>query len=203
MTTTPANDELFYLRHNGHLDASTVVVAHPPFNLISDNNSEFARLRVDVAQTGFYAGNEYRTFYRFNIPSNNVRVIKVIVPIDTILFGLEVSVMSGELDVSTRVGGTEGGSFSTSLPTIRRNTMSTTPVINSQLIITTGGTLTGGTEIDALRVKAASATAQAQSVGASVSDERGIGAGTYYFVLTAGSPDAAIGVIKTRWEERV
>jgi len=202
MSIVSANDEVIYTRHNGHTDASTVVVAHPPLKLMTNDNGEFARLRVDVAQTGFFAGNEYRTFYRFNIASGSVRVIKVVVPIDIILLGLEVSILSGELDVSTKFGGTEGGVFNTSLPNISRNTMSTAPVIASQLVITTGGTHTGGTEIDALIVKAATATAQAQSVGASMSDERGIGAGTYYFVLTAAAPDSAVGVIKTRWEER-
>lgn len=64
MTITPENDDLRYTRYNGHTDATKMVVAHPPLVLMTDGNGPNARLRVDVGQTGFFAGREFRTFRR-------------------------------------------------------------------------------------------------------------------------------------------
>ena len=52
------------------------------------------------------------------------------------------------------------------------------------------------------RARTANANAHASSVGGGISDERGIAAGTYYFVMTNLGSGAASGVFSARWEER-
>ena len=72
-----------------------------------------------------------------------------------------------------------------------------------QTLLTAGGTHTGGTELDVIRLKAANVTAQSQSVGNSPQDERGVAANTYYFrLLNSSGTDAVLGTFKARFEER-
>lgn len=199
---TQENDDLRYTRWNGHTDATEMVVAHPPLVLMTDNNGPNARLRVDVGQTGFFAGREFRTFRRLSIGAGSTLVVRAVVPVNVILFGLRIELVDGWVDLETRTGGTAGGTWSETLPIFRRNNMSTAPVVASQVVLTAGGTHTGGTVLDVLASRASGATAQAASVGNGLSDERGIAAGTYYFALNNPGSGTATGVFRAHWEER-
>lgn len=177
-----------------------------PYKLLTDKDQANARLRVDVAQTGFFAGREFRSYLRLNIAASGVLVLRAVSPIDFILFILRAAISSGELDVSSRIGGTPGGTFTT-VPAFRTNSMSSIPQppYTQQVILSSGGTLnlTGSTEISAFQVKANANTNQASSVGSVEQDERGIAAGTYYVVLTnLSATDAVHGIFDLRWEER-
>lgn len=183
------------------------VVGHPPFDLLTDGgDGPNRRLRVDVGQTGFFAGREFRTFKELNIAASGSYVIKAVVPVDIILFGIHAAIEAGHLRVATVLGGSEGGSFSETLPIFGRNNMSErpTPFYAPLVILSAGGTHTGGVEIDVLRLKANSNTNQASTVGAEGGDERGVGANTYYLRLTnLSGTDAIAGVFSARWEERL
>lgn len=170
----------------------------PAENLLTDGGTgPNRRLRVDVGQTGFFAGREFRTYLEFNA---NI-VIRVAVPINTILSGLSLNVIEGEVRLETVVGGTPGGTFSSVLPIFSRNTMSEVPVpYTPQVVLESGGTHTGGTVLDVFIVKSAGNSNFASSVGSDLSDERGIGVGTYYFRLTVTGTTR--GILKARWEER-
>lgn len=170
-----------------------------PLDLFTDGGTGVnRRLRVDVGQTGFFAGHEFRLFYEFTAS----HVIKIVVPLNVILFGLDISLIEGQTRTETVIGGVEGGSFATPITSRPRNTMTTIPQppYVSQLVFSTGGTLTGGTTIDVLVAKAASNSNFASSVGESAGDERGVAAGTYYFRTTVTGTTTAI--LKLRWEER-
>lgn len=189
------------------IDGNTGFVNTFPQDLMTDGGTgPSRRLRVDVGQTGFFAGREFRTFRELNIAASTTFVIKAVVPIDVILFGLKVSIESGQLRLATVVGGTPGGSFSETLPIFGRNNMSErpTPFYTPQVALTAGGTHTGGTEIDILRLKANANTNQASTVGAEGGDERGVAASTYHFRLqNLSGSDAVVGVFSARWEERL
>jgi len=202
MAITPENDEFRYTRHNGHTDATGVVVAYPPLVLMTDSNGPNARLRVDVGQTGFFAGREYRTFRRLDIASGQSLVIRAVTTRDVVLFGLSIDLIGGQIDMETRIGGTAGGTFSETMPVINRNLMTISPNVASTTVLTAGGTHTGGTVIDVLMAKTGGNSNFAGNVGVATSDERGIAPGTYYFVIAASGGDAAVGVMHARWEER-
>lgn len=182
------------------------VLAHPPVDLLTDGgDGPNRRVRVDVGQTGFFAGREFRTFRELNIAASTTLVIKAVVPINVILFGLKASIESGQLRLATVAGGTPGGSFSETLPIFGRNNMSERPepFYVPQVVLTAGGTHTDGTEIDVLRLKANANTNQASTVGAEGGDERGVAAATYHFRLqNLSATDAVVGVFSARWEER-
>ena len=162
------------------------------------------RLRVDVGQTGFFAGREARTFREIDLATGTTLVIKAVVPINIILFGLSLFLTNGSVKVETMVGGTEGGTFSETLPIFPRNTMSErpSPFYTPVVTLTAGGTHTGGTVLDVLLAQTTNVGSQSASVGVETGDERGVGAGTYYFRLTASGSGNSIGVFKARWEER-
>lgn len=181
------------------------VIAHPPFDLMTDGgDGPNRRLRVDVGQTSFFGGREFRTFREFNIAAGQTLVVKVVVPINAILFEQSMELDSGSLRITNATGGTPGGSFSETLPVIGKNNMTErpTPLYTSQIVFTAGGTHTGGFIFDIHRAVAASATAQQSTVGRTVGDERGIGAATYYVRYENIGSGAATGTFWFIWEER-
>lgn len=170
--------------------------------LITDGRGDNQRLRVDVAQTGFFDGREFRTFKEWDTATTATYVIKAVVPIDIILFELGVNLDDGEIRIETFAGGGEGGVFGETLPIFPTNTMSEKPqppYVN-QVLLTAGGTHDlGGVSLDVLRGKTDLNTNRSSSVGLDTGAERGVGPGTYYFVMTLTS---AVGTFKARWEER-
>lgn len=172
-----------------------------PHDLYTSTKEGFRRLRVDIAQTSFFEGREFRTFKEWTTATTQTYVIKAIVPLNIVLFSLTSSIEAGTIRIETVVGGTEGGTFSEVLPIFAANTMSTrpSPFYTNQTVLSAGGSLTGGTVIDVLRIKSADNSNFAGSVGVGATDERGVGANTYYFRITL---TGAIGTFKARWEER-
>lgn len=170
----------------------------------------YRRLRVDVSQTGFTEGREFRTFKELSIGSGNTLVMRITVPVNTILQNVVLSLDAGSIRLRTVVGGTPTGTFSESLPIIAKNTMTggippapILPLYVSQNSIASGATaLTGGVDIDIIRIVVANASGQAQSVGAAVDDSRGVGPGTYYWVFNNFGSGTATGVFSSFWEER-
>lgn len=161
------------------------------------------RLRVDTGEPSFFDGRQFRTFKEFSLAGADTLVVKAVVPPNVILYGLDLILVSGELKLTTAAGGTEGGTFSETLPIFPRNTMTErpTPLYTPLVVLTAGGTHTGGTALDLLWAKTADNSNFASSVGLNPGDERGIGPGTYYFRLNAIV--ASTGVFKARWEERL
>jgi hypothetical protein len=156
-------------------------------NMTSEPYSGFERVRVDPAQTGFFEGRMFRTFKELNVAASGAYVVQAVVPLNIILFGLEVSLDSGFLRLETVVGGTPSGVFAETLPVFGLNNMSAgrnrrakqeTVTYLAQVALTAGGTHTGGTVLDVVRVKSNQVGAHAASVGSMESSERGVGANT-------------------------
>lgn len=195
-------DALRYHDVLGNSRAAPVVVSIPPQALLTDDLDGRPRMRVDVGQTGFFDGREFRTFRRLSLSSGATLVVKAVVPVNTILFGMSLDVVEGWADIETVTGGTEGGSFPETLPIFNRNSMTTAPSYAPQVVLTAGGTHTGGTVLDAISARSSGATAQAASVGVSTADERGIAPGTYYFRVANPGNGSVTGIWHARWEER-
>lgn len=175
---------------------------------ITSEKEGFARLRVDEAQTSFFEGREGRCFHELSILSGATYVIKAVVPVDTILFDLEVAIGTGALTIKTYRGGTEGGIFSTAVSVLPKNAMISaknrySPNYTLQTTLSAGGTYSNdGTYLDIIRIKAASATAQQSSVSGGTYAERGVSPATYYFTFTNTSNETATGTFRAWWEER-
>lgn len=178
------------------------VLVDLPQKFYSDNDDEYARIRVDVGQTGFFAGREARTFYEFSIASGATQVIKVVSPTDTVLQNLSVELFLAEIRMELAVGGTEGGTFATPLPILKTNTMSTSSTYTPQVTMHRGGTHTGGTVVDLLKAVAGANQNRATPTGASEDSPQGFEAGTFYIRLINTDGATATGIFRARWEER-
>lgn len=178
------------------------VEAYPPAKLMTDGDGDYARLRVDVGQTGFFAGREARTFYEFSVPTGTTQVIKVVSPTNTIVqnFSLELDIASMRLEL--RVGGTEGGTFSTALPIFKTNTMTDQSGYTPQVTMDVGGTHTGGTLVDVLTAISGDKLQKSTAITATEEQPQGFAAGTFYIKLINTDGATATGIFRARWEER-
>ena len=178
------------------------VEAHPPIKLMTDDDGDYARMRVDVGQTGFFAGREARTFYEFSIASGATQVIKVVAPTDTIVQMFSVELSLAQIRVELVTGGTEGGTFNTALPIFKTNTMSTASDYTPQVTMNRGGTHTGGTVVDLLTAVSGANPNKSVASGASENLPQGFAAGTFYIRLINTDGATASGIFRARWEER-
>lgn len=186
-------------------NASEYSLVDLPHDVWTSSKEKFRRLRVDTGQTGFFEGREFRSFIELNIAAGANVVLKFVSPVDFILFEQRLVVDAGSCKFTAITGGTEGGIYSTSLPIIGKNRMASrlSPYYSPQITISTGGTITGGTVVEVVRVVAANATAQQQSVGGINDSERGLPAGTYYLKIENIGSGAVTGTYSLTWEERI
>lgn len=175
-----------------------------PKDFYTSNKEDYRRLRVDIGQTGFFEGREFRTFKEFSIAAASTLVLRIVVPINAILFEQGVEIDAGGIRIVNAAGGTAGGTFSETLPVIGKNNMTTrpSPLYTPQIVFTAGGTHTGGFVFDTHRAVAANATAQQSTVGNIVGDERGVAANTYYVRYENIGVATATGTLWFFWEER-
>ena len=156
---------------------------------------------VQVADIGFWQGRQYRSFLEFHIPTDQSVVVRFTAATDFVLKVQNLAVDSGGIRLTAYRGATSGGSW-TLMPVIAKNIMGVTPVVAAKSIIETGGTVSGGTPVEIVRVVTSNSTAQAASVGQSTGDERGLAAGVYHIKLENLSNGAATGVYTLIFEER-
>lgn len=178
------------------------VEAYPPVKLMTDSDGSYSRLKVDVGQTGFFAGREARTFYEFSIASGATEVIKVVTATNTIVQQLSVELFLAEIRMELVIGGTEGGTFATPLPIFKTNTMTTASSYTPQVIMNRGGTHAGGTIVDLLQTVSGANENKATPAGTTEELPQGFSAGTFYIRLTNTDGATATGIFRARWEER-
>ena len=159
------------------------------------------RLRVDLGQTGFFEGREFRTFYEYSVPSGQSVYLRATVPLNIILFSTSLTLDAGKLRMSLIAGGTEGGTWSP-VAVFPKNNMTDRPAYTGQVQIESGGTHSGGVLLDVVRLLSETAGNRSSTVGGQVSDERGVGPGVYYYRLENIDGQTANGVFSAFWEER-
>lgn len=174
------------------------VIAHPPFDLLTDGgDGPYRRLRVDVAQTGFFAGREFRTFFQADIPSLQTVWIHASIISDIILFNTTLITDGGIVEMKLYAGGTASGSWSP-LPVFRRNTMSVAPMVANKTTLFSGGAHADGILIDVIRLTGG----KEETVGGNQGDERGVGPGNYYYGISNIGNHSANVIFHGWWEER-
>lgn len=177
-----------------------------PHDMLTSEREAYRRLQVDVSQTGFWEGREFRISYEYSI-STTPRVLKFFSSVDFVLLSQTLSCDAEGVKFQAYREGTEGGTFSTVVPIWRNNFTAEAEATEytRQAVITTGGTFTpSGSSVETIRILTSNATAQRSSVGGSAIKERGLAAGTYYLMLSnlLGS-GTATGVFDLIWEERL
>lgn len=175
--------------------------------LLTDNAGPSQRLRVDPGQTGFFARRMWRLSFEIIGLAATPVVLKVVMPVDFIIHHQSLSIDEGGVGLRAyRTGqGTEGGSFATPVPMYSVNFMEEQPAYAFQGTVFTGGTFTpSAPAVETTRVRSANATAQATTVGADVTGERGLVNSTYFLVFGSlpGVTGDSAGVYTLIVEER-
>lgn len=157
-----------------------------PEGAFTTDNPKSLRLRVDVGQTGFFEGREFRAAIDKTAPYT----LKLVAPID---FVLQLQALLSHDGIATFSAYTEQQVSSESAPfndvidTLPNNGMSTVPEYTPQITIMGGGAIVlDGVQVprEFIKVKTATSTAQQSTVGGNSIKERGLPANTYYLVFT-------------------
>ena len=173
------------------------VEAYPPAKLMTDNDGQYARLRVDVGETQFWAGKQFRTFQKVTIAAGATVSIRATVDVNIILYEVSFHTEDSTIEVGLYAGGSATGPW-TSMPVIAKNRMTTAPVNASQVTMDYDGSHTGGTLIDISRVFAGNKSSNFSSGDS----ERGVPPGTYYYVIQNVGNQTATVIFNGYWEER-
>lgn len=202
--TLPENERIFQLMTDrGDGTHAIRMEAYPPRVLMTDGDGQYARLRVDVGQTGFFAGREFLTFYEFSIPTGQNITIRATALNDVFLQRFLVDLWTADLRVELYSGGTSSGTYNVALPVLRSNMTSGVDLTyNSQTTLDTGGSFTGGTLVDVIQLFAVANPSKGAAVEGGGDAVLGFGAGVYHIKLTNINSITATGTFKARWEER-
>tara|TARA_R110000782_G_scaffold126012_1_gene217629 strand:+ start:285 stop:836 length:552 start_codon:yes stop_codon:yes gene_type:complete len=181
----------------------TIVNDLPMPGIATSRIQEYARIPVDVGQTSFFEGREFRFSRKINTPI----VFKFIAPIEFILSYQSFGVVDGEFEFFAWRDDNivEAGTWSDA-PIFSKNTSLTRKDFNGsfyagQCSIQSGGTITvtdNNLYADYAHLKAATASGQKQSIASQSVQGRYLAAGTYYLQFT-GTADASYAL---EWEER-
>ncbi len=179
------------------------VCATLPESLFTQGDEGYRRLRVDDGQTSFFLGTQARTFKELNIAAGTSYYVKIVVPVDVVLFDVNTVLDNGTIRITTLANPVFSGTWSETLPVIPKNTMASrpSPYYVPQVSLTAGGTATG-VAIDIVRLSVSNSSAKAQSVGSQPYSERGVAAGTYCWQIENIGTGSATGTFSSWWEER-
>lgn len=165
------------------------------------------RVQVDVGQTGFWAGREFRSYREFDIPIATPLVIRTTVPVGLkgiIVQSMRLTLYQGGVALRSWRDGTPGGSWTAS-NVLPNNSIPDVEGYVRQTTLEHGGTLTGMTLLgDVVHVYAnENGKSSTTSVGV-IDGERGLAPGVYYVEIKAlpGVTVNSLGTLSTIWEER-
>ncbi len=161
------------------------------------------RFRVEVGEHTFWQGQNFRSFYEFSIAQGATQVVRVTVAVNSEVSSQRLSVDAGSIRLASASGGTPGGTWTTVAGQFPVNQMTDTPVYAKTTLIDTGGTHTGGTERDLLRVVSNLQGNSASTIGAAIGNTRGLAPGVYYVRLQNIGTVTATGVYYLDWSERI
>lgn len=167
---------------------------------------QYARLRVDVANTAFWEGKEFRVSREYAVGSTPF-VLKFDAPVDFILQTQSLTCDTGNIKFTAyrAIQGVESGTF-TPEPIYKNNFTAESGGFAPQVTVSSGGSFTpngGEVSVETIRLRTSGATAQRTTVSGGAAGERGLAAGTYYLILSRiDGTDTAAGVYDLEWEER-
>lgn len=180
-------------------------------DVLTSAKEKIRRLQVDVGNTGFFDGREFRYFREFSIPTGGSLFIRVTVPELGIILRLQsLTVDTGAVRFrawrdATVTGATWTEPASPSSGIFANNNLPSAPEYTRLTVIEESvvGTISGGAVAEVKRVRSAGATAQRTSVGSQFQGERGIGAGSYILQLENLQNETSTGTYDLIFEERI
>ena len=175
----------------------------PMPSIATSRDGEFARIPVDIAQTSFFEGREFRTTRKITTP----KVYRFTAPVEFILSRQDFTVATGEYEFKAwrAADVTASGSW-TEVPIFGKNISNSRQLYNGafynrQCSIQTGGAITvlnPDNYSDFAWLKTSNASGQQVSISDQTAQGRYLAAGTYYLQFTG----VGTGSYSLEWEER-
>lgn len=184
-----------------------------PLAMFTSNDDDFRRWRVDVGQTGFWEGREFRINLDMTITTTPLWLL-VSCPVGFILQSQNLSCDQGGIRFRAyrSFQGTPSGTFDQQVRIWPMNGIPGTPEYENQLTITTGGSFTPGVgETPAETIRQISnpggtgpTAGSRNTVSGGAFGERGLPPGDYYlqFDRVPGTTVDGLGIFDLVWEER-
>lgn len=175
-------------------------------DLLTSSTPGVRRLQVDVGQTGFFAGREFRLFKEYTVGATPL-VFRVTIPVSligVIVQALRLSCYQGGVTLRGYRMGTEGGVWTPEL-VFPNNAIPDVPGYVGQVTVESGGTFTPTGPVTDAITSFANETGKSSTTSTSlVSGERGIPNGVLYLVLSrvTGVSVDSLGEVSAVWEER-
>lgn len=145
------------------------------------------RLKVELGSTGFEQGRAFRLAYPIDgtLTALEPKTIKFSSPIDFKITKQEINIVLGYVKFEALIGSVvEILPFNTPVTSFGLNRASTVPAYTPQVVLTDGGTFSGGTVVETILTKTTSNTNKAGTVGAESGSSRELPAGDYYLRFT-------------------
>jgi hypothetical protein len=164
------------------------------------------RVQVDVGQTGFFAGREFRAYRELAVTGTPL-IVRVVVPgtlKGIILQDMQLSCYQGSIQMRAYRIATPGGSWS-SVPVWPNNAIPDVAGYVGLVTVEQGGTITSPSQQSDALVAYANESGKSSTTSLSgLHGERGLSPGTYYleFSRLAGTTVDGLGIFSAIWEER-
>jgi len=181
----------------------SIVKDYPMPGIATSREQEFARIPVDVAQTSFFEGREFRFIRKITTPI----IYRFTAPVEFILSSQSFGIVDGEFEFYAWRGEnvTPSGTWA-SVPILAKNISLTRRLFNGsfyagQCTIDSGGSIVvtdSNNYADYAHLKTSNASGQKTSIADQSAQGRYLAAGTYYLQFTG----TAIGSYALEWEER-
>ena len=183
-----------------------------PGDLLTSPKYFVRRVQVDVGNTGFFGGREFRFFRELTIPSNQSRWTRVTVVDDGIILRLQKLTVDAGAIRFRAWRDTNPAGLTLSVPAspdsglFSNNNLPSVPAYTGKTVVENApenADPVGGIVAESIRVRSSGSTAQASTVGQSVIGERGIGPGKYWLEFENITNSESIGVYDLIFEERL
>ena len=174
---------------------------NPKTDFFEQVHGMHGRMFVDASNINPADNDHFFMFHEYTVAASGVEVVKVVITGDTIMQAFTIQVMAGSARVEIVTGGTEGGTYSQTVPVLPVNNMSTAAPKTSTTTVTSGGTHTGGTTLDLFLVNTGDNINQSSGVTVGEAFSFGFAAGTYYIRVTNTDNSTSNGLIKALWIE--
>lgn len=129
-----------------------------------------------------WQGHQYRAYAPFNLTNTGTQVFKFVCPFDFLFTAHSAYLDEGDIHAEIYIGSTEAGVWTTVGTHFNLNSLpGSNPAPTA--VISTGGTITGGSQRELHMLKTGGGNPQGQE--GLLSGQRLVPAGTYYVKLTA------------------
>ena len=181
----------------------TIVTDLPMPGIATSREKNFARIPVDVGQTSFFEGREFRFIRSITSPT----VLRFVAPVEFILSFQSFGITDGEYEFfSYRDDNVTPSGTWVNLPAFNKNTSTTRRLFDGSFYTRQCEVQSGGAIVvtdtslysDYAHLKSATASGQRQSIASQSVQGRYLAPGTYYLQFT-GISEASYNI---EWEER-